>query len=162
MVDLAGKVDLGRLEWVVCAKNEPMKITQSCGLALEGIPRARTGREVNRQEKDTASIRTVTGTHDRRLPVEEIVTDRACGTCRRWVTGEVHELLQKRTCKKRASRDQHAENECALKTFVLPDRESHLVDSLQRHDEKFCGSICLVDKQRVFRLKERDEGRPFA
>lgn len=53
MVDARSKVDLRRLEWIV-------------------------GREVYGEEEDTSRIWAITGSHDSRLPVKEIIADRSC------------------------------------------------------------------------------------
>lgn len=68
MVDAGSEVDLGRLERVV-------------------------GREVNGQEEDTTGVWRVTRTHNRSLPVEQILADGAGRARRGWISAEISELL---------------------------------------------------------------------
>lgn len=70
MVNFRGEVDLGRFERVI-------------------------GRELNRQEEDSSTVRTVSRTHDRRLPFEEIVSGRTGRARRGRVSSEIDEFLYK-------------------------------------------------------------------
>lgn len=68
MVDAGGEVDLGRLERVV-------------------------GREVDRQEKDAARVGGIARSHNRGLPVKQILADGASRAGRGRVSAEISELL---------------------------------------------------------------------
>jgi len=68
VIDAGGEVNLGRLERVV-------------------------GREVNREEEDTSGVWRVTRTHDRSLPVEQIVSDGTGRAGGRGVPAEISEFL---------------------------------------------------------------------
>jgi len=68
MVDTRSKVNLGGLEWII-------------------------RREVNVKEKYPTGVRRIIRTHDCRLPVEHIVSDRACRAIRWWVFAEIDKLF---------------------------------------------------------------------
>lgn len=61
VVDACGECNLGRLEGIICE-------------------------EVYGEEEDTAGVRGVGGTHDGRLPVEKIISDRTGRAGGGWIT----------------------------------------------------------------------------
>jgi hypothetical protein len=85
VVDLGSESDLRRLERVV-------------------------GRESDGEEEDTARVRRVTGAHDRRLPLEHVVSSGTGRAGRGRVASEVEEFLCEETTKsensaKKANKD---------------------------------------------------------
>ena len=57
-------------------------------------PGGLTSREMQVQEEDSSSIRTIPRSHDGSLPVEEVITDRSGAAGRRWVSPEIGQFLR--------------------------------------------------------------------
>jgi hypothetical protein len=84
MVNLGSKVDLKKLSHDTS--------TATFGIYLWRLERI-ISREMNSQKENTSLVRTIFGTHNSCLPVEKVISNRACRTRGRRVALEIFEFL---------------------------------------------------------------------